>query len=90
MSAFHPLQPFATDAKSGAMRWPWLIFGILLACGFTAFTINADWSAQSWLDLAAYAVSLKSVSWACSFTRLAVCSLALPFGGGSDGYSSAW
>ena len=43
------------------MRWPWLIFAILLVCGLVAFSFSADWSAKSWLDLAAYAVSIVRV-----------------------------
>ena len=40
------------------MRRPWLIFGVLLATAIMAFTVSAEWSAQSWLDLAAYVVSV--------------------------------
>jgi hypothetical protein len=44
-----------------AVRRPWLIFGLLLTCGIVAFTVSADWSAQSWLDVAAYVVSLVGI-----------------------------
>jgi hypothetical protein len=43
------------------MRWPWLIFGTLLACGIVAFSLGADWSSESWLDLAAYPVSVIGI-----------------------------
>jgi hypothetical protein len=55
------------------VRRPWLIFGILLACGIIAFTVSADWSAQSWLDLSAYAVSAVAIVgvliYACGVVR---------------------
>jgi hypothetical protein len=44
-----------------AVRRPWLIFGALLTCGIIGFTISADWSAQSWLDVAAYVVSVIAI-----------------------------
>jgi hypothetical protein len=43
------------------VRRPWLIFAVLLCCGIIGFTVSADWSAQSWLDLAAYAVSVVAI-----------------------------
>lgn len=43
------------------VRRPWLIFGILLTCGIVAFTVSADWSAQSLLDRTAYVVSVIGV-----------------------------
>ena len=49
------------------MRWPWLIFAVLLVCGIVAFSFSADWSSQSWLDLAAYAVSLPSILGVCLY-----------------------
>ena len=65
MSAFHPLRTLGTDATLvdvRTVRRPWLIFGILLTCGMIAFSLSADWSAQSWLDLAAYTVSLVAIA----------------------------
>lgn len=44
-----------------AVRRPWLIFGLLLTCGIVAFSVSADWSAQSWLDVAALVVSVVGV-----------------------------
>ena len=44
-----------------SVRRPWLIFGLLLTCGILAFSVSADWSAQSWLDVAAYAVSVVGI-----------------------------
>jgi hypothetical protein len=44
-----------------AVRRPWLIFGILLTCGIVAFSVSADWRTQSWLDLAAYMVSVLGI-----------------------------
>jgi len=41
-----------------SIKWPWLIFGLLLTYGIAAFSLRVTWSEQSWLDLAAYAVSL--------------------------------
>lgn len=41
-----------------AVRRHWLFFGILLTGGIFAFTVSADWSAQSPLDLAVYVVSV--------------------------------
>ena len=64
MSAFHPLRSLGTDATLVTMkrvRWPWSIFALLLACGIAAFSVSVDWSAQSWLDIAAYAVSLVGI-----------------------------
>lgn len=43
------------------MRVPWLVFAILLVCGVIAFSISADWSGETWLDLAAYAVSVIGI-----------------------------
>jgi hypothetical protein len=43
------------------VRRSWLFFGILLACGIIAFTVSVDWATQSWLDLAAYAVSVIAI-----------------------------
>ena len=40
------------------VRRPWLFFGILLICGIIAFSVKADWSVQSWLDLADFDVSV--------------------------------
>jgi hypothetical protein len=45
-----------------SVRSPWLIFGLLLACSVVAFSVSADWSAQSWLDLAAYVVSVVGIA----------------------------
>lgn len=44
-----------------AVRGPWLIFGVLLICGIVAFSVSADWSAQSWLDVVAYVVSVVGI-----------------------------
>jgi hypothetical protein len=44
-----------------SVRRAWLIFGLLLTCGIFAFSVSADWSAQSWLDVAAYAVSVVGI-----------------------------
>jgi hypothetical protein len=43
------------------MRWPWFIFAGLLVCGVVAFSVSADWPSQTWLDLAAFAVSIVSI-----------------------------
>jgi hypothetical protein len=43
------------------VRRPWLIFGLLLTCGIVAFSVSVDWSAQSWLDLGAYGVSVVGI-----------------------------
>jgi hypothetical protein len=43
------------------VRRAWLIFGLLLTCGIITFTVSVDWSTQSWLDLAAYAVSVVAI-----------------------------
>src|SRR3954466_11833919 len=64
VSAFHPLQTLRTDATLARMRTvrrAWLIFGLLLTCGIITFTVSVDWSTQSWLDLAAYAVSVVAI-----------------------------
>lgn len=45
-------------SRMTTIRRPWLIFGILLTCGIVAFSVSVDWSAQTWLDLADYAVSV--------------------------------
>lgn len=79
MSALHPLRTLGTDAKLATVRWPWLIFGILLACGITAFTVSADWSAQSWLDVAAYAVSLIGIVAVLLYASGRALSAAAPF-----------
>jgi hypothetical protein len=43
------------------IRRSWLLFGILLTCSVIGFTVKVDWSAQSWLDLVGYAVSIVSI-----------------------------
>lgn len=43
------------------VRRSWLIFGLLLTCGILAFSVSADWSTQSWLDVAAYVASLVGI-----------------------------
>lgn len=60
--------PPIADSRKGcdvvtmkSVRRPWLIFGLLLTCGILAFSVSADWSAQSWLDVAAYAVSVVGI-----------------------------
>jgi hypothetical protein len=64
MASFPPIADIAgrcDEVDVRTVRRPWLIFGILLACGIIGFTVNADWSAQSWLDLADYAVSIVAI-----------------------------
>jgi hypothetical membrane protein len=62
MASLDPLRTSAPDATLGIVRWPWLIFGSLLVCGMVGFSVSADWSSQSWLDLAAIGVSVVSIS----------------------------
>lgn len=44
-----------------AVRWPWLIFAMLLAGGIIADSVTEQWSTESSLDLATYAVSSVSI-----------------------------
>jgi hypothetical protein len=79
ISNLDPLRTLATDAKLATVRWPWLIFGVFLACGSTAFTLSTDWSAQTWLDVAAYAVSLIGIVGVFLYAFDRVLSGAAPF-----------
>ena len=69
-AAFHPIAdiglhvPFRwimTDNTAGPVRWTWLIFAVLLGAGLASFSLSVDWFAQSWLDVAAFAVSAVSL-----------------------------
>jgi hypothetical protein len=50
-----------TDNSTHPIRWVWLIFAVLLVAGLTSFSLSVDWASQSWLDVAAFVVSIISV-----------------------------
>jgi hypothetical protein len=43
------------------LRWPWLIFAVLLASGIVADSLSVHWSAESWLDMATFVVSMIGI-----------------------------
>src|SRR5439155_16880220 len=44
------------------VRWPWLFFGVLLVASITSFSLTTNWATQSWLDLAAFLVSVLGIA----------------------------
>lgn len=44
------------------VRLPWVVFGLVLAAGLVGFALSVDWSAQSWLDIAAVFVSVAGIA----------------------------